>query len=133
MISPAVEEIVSTVVNQVISLLIVLKRRSPEEVEVEEPATSAGRTAINLGIVLLNLPVEGGTASIAGNLVICLRTVHRKGNRGEVVEEGLVMGVERKVTSLGTVLRRLVGVVVAVALTVGKTVISYVFFTFLST
>jgi hypothetical protein len=51
-------------------------------------------------------------------------TVLRKGNRGEV--EDLVMGVERKVTSLETVLRRLVGVVVAVASTVVKMVISYV-------
>ena len=53
-------------------------------------------------------------------------TALRKGSRGEVVEEGLVMGVERKVTSLETVLRRLVGVVVAVASTVVKMVISYV-------
>ena len=123
MISPAVEEIASIVANLVISPLIVLKRRSLGEVEVEEPATSAETKVISLGIVLLNLPVEEGTASIVVSLGICLRTAPRRGSRGEVVEEGLVMGVERKVTSLGTVLRRLVGVVVAVALTVVKTVI----------
>jgi hypothetical protein len=60
-------------------------------------------------------------------------TVLRKGNRGEVVEEGLVMGAARRVTSLETVLRRLEGVVVVLALIVGKMVISYVFFTLLST
>jgi hypothetical protein len=126
MISPAVEEIVSTVVNQVISLLIVLKRRSPEEVEVEEPATNVETRVISLEIVPPSLPVGVGIAIIVVSLVICLRTVRRKGNPGEVVEEGLVMGAARRVTSLGTVLPRPVEGMVVVASTVGKMVISYV-------
>jgi hypothetical protein len=133
MTSLAEDEIASIVANLVISPLIVLKRRSPGEVVVEEPATSVETKVISPEIARPSPVEEGGTASIAENLGICLRTVPRKGSLGEVVEEGLVMGVERKVTSLETVLRRLVGVVVAVALTVGKTVISYVFFTFLGT
>jgi hypothetical protein len=131
MTSLAEVEIASTVANLVISLLIVPRRRSLGEVEVEEPATSAGRTVINLGIVLLNPPMEEGTASIVVSLAICRRTVRRRGNLGEV--EDLVMGVERKVTSLETALRRPVGVVVAVASTVVKMVISYVFLTLFGT
>jgi hypothetical protein len=50
--------------------------------------------------------------------------VPRRGNPGEVVAVGLVMGAARKVTSLETVLRRLVEGVAEVALTVGKMVIS---------
>jgi hypothetical protein len=131
MISLAEDEIASTVANLVTFLLTVLRRRSLGEVEVEEPATSVERTTINLGIVLLNPPVEEGTASIVVSLVICRRTVRRRGSLEEV--EDLVMGAARRVTSLGTVLRRQVEGVAAVALIVGKMVISYVFFTFLST
>jgi hypothetical protein len=131
MTSLAEVEIASTVANLVISLLIVPRRRSLGEVEVEEPATSAGRTVINLGIVLLNPPMEEGTASIVVSLAICRRTVRRRGNLGEA--EDPVMGAARRVTSLETVLRRPVEGVVVVALIVGKMVILYVFFTFLST
>jgi hypothetical protein len=59
-------------------------------------------------------------------------TVPRRGSRGEVVEVGLVMDVERKVINLETVLRRLVEGVAAVATTVVKTVTLYVFLAFFS-
>jgi hypothetical protein len=124
MISPAVFEIASTAVSQVTSQPTALKRRSPEEVVVEERAMSVERTDISLETVPPSLPVGVGIVSTAVSRVICLRTVRRKGNPGEVVEEGLVMGVERKVTSLETALLRPVEGVVVVALTVGKMVIS---------
>jgi hypothetical protein len=69
MISPAVEEIASTVANLVISPLIVLKRRSPEEVVVEERATSVETKVISPETARPSPVEEGGTASIAENLV----------------------------------------------------------------
>jgi hypothetical protein len=132
MTSLAEVEIASTVVNLVISPLIVLKRRSREEVVAVELATNVVKMDISLETVHQSLPEGVGIVSIVVSRVICLRTVPRKGSQGEV-EGALVMGAERKVTSLETVLRRLVGVVVAVASIVGKTVISYVFLTLFGT
>jgi hypothetical protein len=131
MTSLAEVEIVSTVANLVISPLIVLKRRSPEEVVVEERATSVETKVISPETARPSPVEEEGTASIVVSLGICRRTVRRRGNLGEV--EDLVMGVERTVTSLETALRRPVGVVVAVASTVVKMVISYVFLTLFGT
>jgi hypothetical protein len=124
MLSPAVVEIASIVANLVIFLLIVPRRRSLGEVEVEEPVTNVEMKVISQEIVPPSLPAVVGTASIVVSLGICRRTVRRRGNLGEVVAEDLVMGVERRVISLETALRRPVEGVVVVALTVGKMVIS---------
>jgi hypothetical protein len=123
MISLAEDEIASTVASLVTFLLIVLKRRSLGEVVVEERAMSVETKVISPETARPSPVEEAGIVSIAENLVICLRTVHKKGNRGVAVVEGLVMGVERKVTSLETVLRRPVEGVAEVASIVGKTVI----------
>jgi hypothetical protein len=62
MTSLAVAETASTVANRVTSPLIVLKRRSLEEVVVVERATNAEMRAINLEIVRLSLQEGVGTA-----------------------------------------------------------------------
>jgi len=129
MISPEVVETASTVVSQATFPLNVPKRRSPGEVEAGEPATSAEMKVISLETVRLNLRVGEGIATIVVSPDICPRTVPRKGNPGAVVEVDHVMDVEKRVISLETVLRRLVEEVAQVALTVGRMVISYVFFT----
>jgi len=123
--SPAVVETASTVANQDTSQPNVLKRRSPGEVVVgEEHVTSVEMTAISPETVHLNPPAVVEIVSTVVSLVICRRTVPRKGSLGEVVD--LVMGVERKVISRETVPARPVEGVVVVASIVVKTVISYV-------
>lgn len=121
------------VVNQVISLQTVLKRRSPGEVVAGERATSVEMKVINPETVRQSPVEEVGIVSTVVNPVICLRIVRRRGNQGEVVAVGLVMDVEKRVINHETVHQRLVEGVVVVALTVGKTGTSYVFFTFFST
>jgi len=124
-ISPVVVETASTVASQDISQPNVLKRRSPEEEVVgEEHVTSVEMTAISPETVLVSPTAVVEIVSTVVSLVICRRTVPRRGNPGEVVE--LVMDVERKVISRETVPARPVeGVVVAASIVV-KTVISYV-------
>jgi hypothetical protein len=122
--SPAVVETASTVANQDTSQQTALKRRSPEEVVVEERATNVETRVISPETARPSPVEEVGIVSIVVSLDICLRTVRRKGSPGGVVAEGHVMGVERRVISREIVLRRPVEEVVVVVSTMGKMVIS---------